>query len=95
MESKNWLWALTFATWVSSAHSMECADWKEKLQTDIEIANQCETKYQQCLAKEFGNPMRELDYCKKVLDRCHSLDSRPEQGSLPQEVATYKKQCER
>jgi hypothetical protein len=45
------------------------------------------------LAKEFGNPMRELDYCKKVFNRCESLDARPETGSLLKEVEAFKKQC--
>jgi hypothetical protein len=45
------------------------------------------------LAKEFGNPMRELDYCKKVFNRCESLEARPENGSLLKEVEAFKKQC--
>ena len=76
------------------AQSAECEQWRDKLQSAISVANQCEPKYQACLAKEFGNPMRELDYCKKVLNRCESLDARPESGSLPKEVEAFKKQCE-
>jgi hypothetical protein len=94
MNTNYHLFAFAICCWVSQAHSVECTDWKEKLQADIQLANQCESKYQACLSKEFGNPMRELDYCKKVNERCQSLDSRPDNGSLPQEVAAYKKKCE-
>ena len=94
MRTKGKAWVLAIFTWLTSAHGVECTDWKEKLQADIQLANQCESKYQACLSKEFGNPMRELDYCKKVNERCQSLDSRPDNGSLPQEVAAYKKKCE-
>ena len=94
MNTKYHLFAFAICCWVSQVHSVECTDWKEKLQADIQLANQCESKYQACLSKEFGNPMRELDYCKKVNERCQSLDSRPDNGSLPQEVAAYKKKCE-
>jgi hypothetical protein len=94
MNTNYHLFAFAICFWVSQANSVECTDWKEKLQADIQLANQCESKYQACLSKEFGNPMRELDYCKKVNERCQSLDSRPDNGSLPQEVAAYKKKCE-
>ena len=76
------------------AQSTPCEEWQNKLQTEIRTGNQCEAKHQACLAKEFGNPMRELDYCKKVFKNCESLDTRPETGNLPKDVADYKKQCQ-
>ena len=75
------------------AHGASCEDWESKLQSEIREVNQCEPKHQACLAKEFGNPMRELDYCKKVFKRCESLKARPETGNLPNEVEAFKKQC--
>ena len=57
------------------AHGASCEDWESKLQSEIREVNQCEPKQQACLAKEFGNPMRELDYCKKVFKRCESLEA--------------------
>lgn len=78
----------------AEAQTAQCEAWASKLQTEIRAANQCEPKHQACLAKEFGNPMRELDYCKKVLKNCESLDARPETGNLPKDVADYKKQCQ-
>ena len=77
----------------AAAQNTQCEAWEGTLQTEIRAANQCETKHQACLAKEFGNPMRELDYCKKVLKNCESLGSRPEASSLPKEVEAFKKQC--
>ena len=76
------------------AHGASCEDWESKLKSEIREVNQCEPKQQACLAKEFGNPMRELDYCKKVFKNCESLQARPETGNLPKEVADYKKQCQ-
>ena len=84
-------------TWIclpAFAQTAQCEQWENKLQTEIRGANQCEVKHQACLAKEFGNPMRELDYCKKVFKNCESLEARPETGSLPKDVADYKKQCQ-
>ena len=78
----------------AAAQNAQCEAWESQLQTAIRAANQCETKHQACLAKEFGNPMRELDYCKKIFKNCESLDARPESGSLPKDVADYKKQCQ-
>ena len=75
------------------AQTAQCEAWEGTLQTEIRAANQCETKHQACLAKEFGNPMRELDYCKKVFKNCESLDARPETGNLPKDVEAFKKQC--
>ena len=77
-----------------AAQTVQCEAWENKLQTEIRAANQCEAKHQACLAKEFGNPMRELDYCKKVFKNCESLDARPETGNLAKDVADYKKQCQ-
>lgn len=76
------------------AQTAQCEAWENQLQAEIRVANQCEAKHQACLAKEFGNPMRELDYCKKVFKNCESLDARPETGNLPKDVADYKKQCQ-
>jgi hypothetical protein len=67
MKTKSLMFILTCMGVSMVGHSMSCEDWESKLQTDIRKANQCETKHQACLAKEFGNPMRELDYCKKYL----------------------------
>jgi hypothetical protein len=94
MTTKDYLLAMAMCMTVGWVHGLECTEWKDKLQADIQLANQCEPKYQACLAKEFGNPMRELDYCKKVLKRCESLEARPGNGPLPKEVEAYKKQCE-
>jgi len=94
MKTKSLMFILTCMGVSMVGHSMSCEDWESKLQTDIRKANQCETKHQACLAKEFGNPMRELDYCKKVFKNCESLDARPEDGTLPKDVADYKKQCQ-
>lgn len=75
------------------AYGASCEEWESKLQSEISEVNQCELKQQACLAKEFGNPMRELDYCKKVFKRCESLEAKPETGNLPKEVEAFKKQC--
>ena len=77
----------------AAAHTAQCEAWESQLQTAIRAANQCETKHQACLAKEFGNPMRELDYCKKVFKNCESLDAKPASGNLSKEIEAFKKQC--
>ncbi len=94
MKSKSLMCMLMWICLPAVAQTAQCEAWEGKLQTEIRAANQCEAKHQACLAKEFGNPMRELDYCKKVFKNCESLDARPETGNLPKDVADYKKQCQ-
>ena len=93
MKSKSLMCMLMWICLPAVAQTAHCEAWEGKLQTEIRATNQCEAKHQACLAKEFGNPMRELDYCKKVLKNCESLGSRPEAGSLPKDVEAFKKQC--
>ncbi len=93
MKTKSLMCMLTCIGMSAFAHGATCEEWESKLQGEIRNANQCEPKHQACLAKEFGNPMRELDYCKKVFKRCESLEARPETGNLPKEVEAFKKQC--
>ena len=94
MKSKSLMCMLMWICLPAVAQTAQCEAWEGTLQTEIRAANQCETKHQACLAKEFGNPMRELDYCKKVFKNCESLEARPETGNLAKDVADYKKQCQ-
>ena len=93
MKTKSLMCMLMWICLPAAAQNTQCEAWEGTLQTEIRAANQCETKHQACLAKEFGNPMRELDYCKKVLKNCESFEARPETGSLLKEVEAFKKQC--
>ena len=93
MKSKSLMCMLMWICLPAVAQTAQCEAWEGKLQTEIQATNQCEAKHQACLAKEFGNPMRELDYCKKVFKNCESLDARPETGNLPKDVEAFKKQC--
>ena len=80
MKTKSLMCMLTLICVSSVAYSASCEEWENKLQGEIRAVNGCEPKHQACLAKEFGNPMRELDYCKKVLKNSHFLK---------QQVPTY------
>jgi hypothetical protein len=93
LKSKSLMFMLAWICLPAFAQTAQCEEWQNKLQTEIRSANQCEAKHQACLVKEFGNPMRELDYCKKVFNRCESFEARPETGNLPKEVEAFKKQC--
>lgn len=93
MKTKSLMCMLTLICVSSVAYSASCEEWENKLQGEIRAVNGCEPKHQACLAKEFGNPMRELDYCKKVLKNCESFEARPETGNLPKDVEAFKKQC--
>jgi len=68
LKFKSLMFMLTWICLPAFAITAQCEEWQNKLQTEIRAANQCEPKHQACLAKEFGNPMRELDYCKKVFN---------------------------
>jgi hypothetical protein len=94
MKTKSLMLILTWLCLPSLAQTPKCEEWQNKLQTEIRAAHQCDTKHQACLVKAYGNPMRELDYCKKIFKTCESLDAKPEDGSLPKDLADYKKQCQ-
>ena len=80
---------------LSSVHAanLPCADWEEKLVAQVSTANSCDAKLKACIDKEFGNPMRELNYCQHVNKNCQALDVRPENEPFAQELAEFKKSC--
>ena len=53
-----------------SAANLPCADWEATLVDKVSKANTCEVKLKACNDKEFGNPMRELNYCHHVNKNC-------------------------
>jgi len=75
------------------AANLPCADWEEKLVAQVSTANSCDAKLKACIDKEFGNPMRELNYCQHVNKNCQALDVRPENEPFAQELAEFKKSC--
>ena len=76
-----------------SAANLPCADWEAKLVAQVSKANICDVKLKACIDKEFGNPMRELNYCQHVNKNCIALDSRPENAPFAQEMTEFKKSC--
>ena len=75
------------------AANLPCADWEAKLLAQVSKANSCDVKLKACIDKEFGNPMRELNYCQHVNKNCQALDARPENAPFAQEAAEFKKSC--
>ena len=80
---------------ISGVHAanLPCADWEAKLLAQVSKANSCDVKLKACIDKEFGNPMRELNYCQHVNKNCQALDARPENAPFAQEAAEFKKSC--
>ena len=76
-----------------SAANLPCADWETQLVEQVSKANSCDVKLKACIDKEFGNPMRELNYCQHVNKNCQSLDARLENAPFAQELAEFKKSC--
>ena len=68
-----------------------CADWENKLQEQVSKANNCETKLKACIEKEYGNPMRELNYCQHIDKNCRALDAITSNIALTKDIADYKK----
>ena len=76
-----------------SAANLPCTDWETQLVAQVSKANSCDVKLKACIDKEFGNPMRELNYCQHVHKNCQALDARPENAPFAQELAEFKKSC--
>jgi hypothetical protein len=76
-----------------SAANLPCADWEATLVDKVSKANTCEVKLKACNDKEFGNPMRELNYCQHVNKNCQALDTRPGNATLAHEITEFKKSC--
>jgi len=55
--------------------NLPCADWENKLQEQVSKANNCELKLKACIDKQYGNPMRELNYCQHIDKNCRALDA--------------------
>ena len=76
-----------------SAVNLPCADWEATLVDRVSKANACEVKLKACIDKEFGNPMRELNYCQNVNKNCQALDTRPGNAPWAQEISEFKTSC--
>ena len=76
-----------------SAANLPCADWETHLVEQVSKANSCDVKLKACIDKEFGNPMRELNYCQHVHKNCQALDTRPANAAWEQEITEFKKSC--
>ncbi|HEX4986120.1 MAG TPA: hypothetical protein VFV71_08645 [Burkholderiales bacterium] len=79
----------------SDAHAQTpgCTQWESKLKAELDVARSCKPQYQRCLDLGPTNPMRELNYCRNLLNTCESLDGPIEDAALKQQVEQYKKQC--
>jgi hypothetical protein len=64
------------------AVNLPCADWENKLQKQVSKANHCELKLKACIDKQYGNPRRELNYCRHIDKTSLALDAKASNISL-------------
>jgi len=84
---------LLLASLNARAQTPSCMEWESRLKTDIHATNACEAKYQACKGLGPTNPMRELNYCRNLLQRCESLAGPIENEELKRQVEKYQEQC--
>ena len=75
------------------AANLPCRDWENKLLEQVSNVNSCASKLKACIDKEYGNPMRELNYCQHIDKNCRALDDRPGNNALAADIAEFKKTC--
>jgi hypothetical protein len=75
------------------AQAPACDAWKARLKSEIGAANGCGSRHQRCLDMGPTNPMRELNYCQNLLNKCESLDGAISSEELKSQVEQYRQQC--
>jgi hypothetical protein len=90
------IWVIVFFSLVAvraQAQTPACDEWKARLKSEINAANGCESRHQRCLDMGPTNPMRELNYCQNLLNKCESLDGSFESEELKSQIERYRQQC--
>lgn len=84
---------LVLASGLAHGQAPNCEEQKVKLKADIRAVNGCEAKHQTCLNMGPTNPMRELDYCRNLLQKCESMNGPFEDDKLREQVEQFKAAC--
>lgn len=65
------------SVWRRKNGQLTFVSWQATRVPETHPVNACELKRKACLDKEFGNPMRELNYCEKVFKNCEAMTDAP------------------
>jgi len=81
------------AAQLAHAQTPSCEEREAKLKAAIRVANGCEAKHQTCLNMGPTNPMRELNYCRNLLQKCESLNGPFDDDKLREQADRFKAEC--
>jgi len=82
---------------LASPHALgqtpNCESQEAQLRAAVRQSNGCEARHQTCLNMGPTNPMRELNYCHKILQKCESLNGPFEDDKVREKVERFKAEC--
>jgi len=84
---------LTLCAQLAHAQTPNCESQEAQLKAAVRQSNGCEARHQTCLNMGPTNPMRELNYCRNLLQKCESLNGPFEDDKVREQVERFKAEC--